>query len=209
MPGGRNLALHLDTHSGARSAPARIRTLTLPSIMSRKPRPTNSKNPVMRFLALCVAYWAGALFVLSRIPAVERFGIAITVATVEKAFQLTGQEVRRAGDSIFAGGQGVSIVADCSPHVPYLIFAAVVLAFPSGWRQRVLGLVFGAIVIHLFNTLRILALIQILIWRPDWFDFAHVYLWQTGTVLVLFATFALWLRWIGPAMPARKPAVAS
>ena len=51
-----------------------------------KPRPTNSKSPVLRFLALCVAYWGVALFVLSRFPGVERFGIAITVATVEKAF---------------------------------------------------------------------------------------------------------------------------
>ena len=175
--------------------------------MSRKPK-TNSRSPVLRFLALCVAYWGVALLVLSRFPGVERFGIAITVATIEKAFQLTRQEVRRVGDSIYAGGQGVSIVSDCSPHIPYLIFAAVVLAFPSGWRQRALGLLFGAIVIHLFNTVRIIALIQILIWRPAWFDFAHVYLWQTGTVLVLFATFALWLRWIGPAAPARKPAAA-
>lgn len=176
--------------------------------MSRKPRPTNSRTPVLRFLTLCVAYWGGALLVLSRFPSVERFGIAITVATVESAFRLTGQEVRRFGDSIYAGGQGVNIVSDCSPHVPFLIFAAVVLAFPSGWRQRVLGLLFGAIVIHVFNTVRILALIQILLWRPAWFDFAHVYLWQTGTVLVLFATFALWLRWIGPAASARKPATA-
>jgi hypothetical protein len=30
-------------------------------------------------------------------------------------------------------------------------------------------------------------------------------LWQTGTVLVVFATFALWLRWLS-APPARATA---
>lgn len=154
------------------------------------------------FLARCIAYWIAAFVVIARVPAVERFGIDITLATVSWLFRIMGQSVVRAGDSIFAGGQGVSIVSDCSPHVPFLIFAAVVLAFPSSWRKRALGLVFGAIVIHFFNTARIMALIQILIWRPGWFDFVHVYLWQTGTVLVLLVTFVLWLRWIGPRASA-------
>ena len=37
-------------------------------------------------------------------------------------------------------------------------------------------------------------MIRILEWRPAWFEFTHVYLWQTGTILVVFLTFALWLR---------------
>ena len=81
--------------------------------------------------------------------------------------------------------------------MPYFIYADVVLAFPAPFRRRVEGLVAGALVITLFNTLRIMALIGILAWRRNWFEFAHVYLWQTGTVLVVFATFALWLRSIG------------
>ena len=56
------------------------------------------------------------------------------------------------------------------------------------------ALLLGALVIHVFNTLRILTLIWVLAWRASWFDFAHVYLWQTGTVLIVFLTFALWLR---------------
>lgn len=177
--------------------------------MSRKSREREKgprRAPVLRFLALCIVYWAAALFVLGRVPAVERAGIDVTVVTVEGAFRLAGQNVTRVGDSLFAGGQGVSIVSDCSPHIPYLIFAGVVLAFPSSWRRRALGLLVGAVVIHVFNTVRILALIQVLIWRPAWFEFAHVYLWQTGTVLVLFATFALWLRLFGNRPPAAATA---
>ena len=57
--------------------------------------------------------------------------------------------------------------------------------------------------IHLFNTLRIITLIWILRFRQSWFEFAHVYLWQTGTVLMVFATFALWMRTLPPR---REPA---
>lgn len=175
--------------------------------MSRTRKQAEHQNgPIIRFLALCVVYWSVALAILSRLPAIERFGIDVTVWTIAKAFALMGQKVQRIGDAIYAGGQGVNIVADCSPHVPYLIFAAVVLAFPSSWRQRVLGLLFGAVVIHVFNTVRIVALIQILMWKAAWFEFTHVYLWQTGTVLVLFATFALWLKWLGTT---RRPSPAT
>ena len=163
---------------------------------------------VVGFLVRCILYWGIGLFLVSRVPAIESTGIEITVATVEKAFAWTGQTVARTGNSLMAGSASVSIVGDCSPHIPYLIFAAVVLAFPSTWRQRGIVLVAGAILIHVFNTLRSIALIAILIWKETWFDFAHVYLWQTGTVLVLFAAFALWLKFVGPRgpQPVRNPA---
>jgi exosortase/archaeosortase family protein len=87
--------------------------------------------------------------------------------------------------------------------MPFLIFAGVVLAFPSTWRQRLVGLLFGALVIHAFNTLRIITLIWVLAWKSSWFQFAHVYLWQTGTILIVFLTFALWIRTVSPrARPA-------
>jgi exosortase/archaeosortase family protein len=156
------------------------------------------------FLVRCFVYWGVALFLISRVPAIERAGIDLTVATIEKLFEWTGQAITRQGNALFGAGAAVEIVADCSPHVPYFIFAAVVLAFPSSWTQRLIGLVAGAVLIHVFNTVRILALMWVLAWRREWFEFAHVYLWQTGTILVLFAAFALWLRLVS----ARRPAPA-
>lgn len=156
---------------------------------------------MLGFLGRCLLYWTIALVLVSRVPAIEEAGIRTTVATVERVFSWTGREVHRVGNALMAGAASVEIVADCSPHIPYLIFAAVVLAFPSSWRQRLFGLAFGAVVIHLFNTARILALMWVLIVRREWFEFAHVYLWQTGTILVLFGTFALWLRMMGRRTP--------
>jgi hypothetical protein len=59
------------------------------------------------------------------------------------------------------------------------------------------GLALGAVAIHLFNTARILALYAVLAVRPGLFEFAHVYLWQIGTIVAVLAAFALWLAWIG------------
>jgi len=110
-----------------------------------------------------------------------------------------GPGIQRKGNWLVGPRGSVSIVNDCSPHVAFLLFAAVVVAFPAGWRARLAGMALGALLIHLFNTTRILALMEIQNSKPEWFDFAHTYLWQTGTVIALFACFALWLRWFVPS----------
>ena len=58
-----------------------------------------------------------------------------------------------------------------------------------------MGLGLGALVIHVFNAIRILALIGVLARSPALFELAHIYLWQIGTIVVVIAAFALWLPW--------------
>lgn len=157
-----------------------------------------ARKAMIGFLVRCLAYWGIALALVSRVPAVDSAGVSLTVRTLQLVLGLFHLPVQQEGSALFVLGTSVQIVSDCSPHTAFLIFAAVVLAFPATWRQRLTGLLVGAVVIHLFNTLRILALIAILAWKRDWFEFAHVYLWQTGTVIAVFATFALWLRWTAP-----------
>lgn len=167
--------------------------------MTRKPQRTTGspRKPVVLFLVRCLVYWAAALLLVSRVPAIEEGGIELTLRTLQFAYGAFGQQVHRTGSALYAGGASVEIVSDCSPHMAFLIFAAVVLAFPASWRQRLLGLVLGAAVIHAFNTIRILTLIWVLAVKRSWFDFIHVYLWQTGTILIVFVTFAIWIALLG------------
>jgi len=161
----------------------------------------SARRTVLAFLIRCFVYWGAALAVVTRFPWVEETGVRGTLATLQAVLRVFHVPVERFGSALYVAHTSVEIVSDCSPHMPYLIYAAVVLAFPASWRARLVGLVAGAAIIHLFNTVRILALIGILSWHREWFDFAHVYLWQTGTVIVVFVTFALWLRWISTAPP--------
>jgi exosortase/archaeosortase family protein len=158
-----------------------------------------SRSPLAtgRILLACAAFWAAALWLVSRFPAIEAFGIRATVLSVRAGLGLVGLHVDQTGRVLRASQSAIEITPDCSPHFPYLIFAGVVLASPATWRQRSVGLVLGAVVIHLFNTARILALFAVLAARPTLFEFAHVYLWQIGTIVTVLGAFALWLAWIG------------
>jgi exosortase/archaeosortase family protein len=158
----------------------------------------SARRVMIGFLLRCLAYWGVALLLVGWIPAVEVTGIDLTVRTLQAVYGLLGMPVERFGSAVYVAGTSVAIVSDCSPHMPYLMFAAVVLAFPAPWQRRLWGVAAGAVLIHAFNTLRIVALIGVLAWKRPWFEFVHVYLFQTGTVLVVFATFALWLKTLTP-----------
>ena len=117
-------------------------------------------------------------------------------------FTLAGFQVMQVGHLLTVRGTGFEIAPDCSPHLPFLVFAGGVLAIPATAFQRGVGLALGAIGIHAFNTVRILALFAIAAQHRAWFDFAHVYLWQVGTIVAVLGAFVTWLAWID--RPARQ-----
>ena len=99
-------------------------------------------------------------------------------------------------------GFGVAIEAGCNAVEACIVLAAAILAFPSPWRHKMLGLVMGMIVVQAFNILRIISLFYLGQWRMDAFEFAHLYLWQG---LIMLDVLVVWLIWIR-AMPVESPA---
>jgi exosortase/archaeosortase family protein len=162
---------------------------------------SRSAAPRWPALAACVAYWAAALLLVGRFPQVEAAGIRVTLLSVRAVLVGLGRHVEAIGDALSVGAVSLHIGSDCSPHLPYLIFAGGVLALPATWRQRAIGLLAGAVAIHVFNVTRILTLFAVRAARPEWFDFVHVYLWQVGTIVAVVAAFLSWLAWT--ARPAR------
>jgi len=101
-----------------------------------------------------------------------------------------------------ANGFGVVIEAGCNAVEACIVLAAAILAFPSPWRHKILGLVMGMIVVQAFNILRIISLFYLGQWRMDAFEFAHLYLWQG---LIMLDVLVVWLIWIR-TMPVESTA---
>ena len=81
-------------------------------------------------------------------------------------------------------------------HVTILLWAAV-LAFPAPWMQKAKGLAAGTAAIHLVNLLRFISLFYVGQYSRAWFDFAHLYLWESLMMLdtlVIFWTWAYFVR---------------
>lgn len=159
------------------------------------------RHPAARFVLLAVAL-AGLLYgviyfpyrsdnaVVAVLSAYLR-GIASTAAAVISLFDHTA----RARGTTIEGRFPLQIVLDCSAADAQALLLAAVLAFPAGWRQKLIGALGGVAGLNLVNLARIVALYFIGIRWPGAFHFLHEEVIQIVLVLVAAGGFALWARW--------------
>jgi exosortase/archaeosortase family protein len=149
---------------------------------------------VLGFLARFAGGWIATLLLLTFFPGIDRWAVERTVSSllfVTRTFGLASDAV---AGSMRIAGVPVEIVPDCTPLMPIAALWIAIAAFPAAWRWKLWGLTAGGLALWLYNMARILALIPVLAHQPKLFEFIHVYLWQTVTLLVVFALFMLWLR---------------
>jgi exosortase/archaeosortase family protein len=176
-----------------RGAPATGAAASAPA-EGRKPPRRAEVRAVLGFLARFAGGWFSILLLLAFVPAIEHWAVRNTISSLLFITRLFRLGSSAGGESISIGGVSIEIVPDCTPLMPTAALWIAIAAFPAPWRWRLAGLATGALVLWLYNLARILALIPVLAYRPQFFDFIHVYLWQTVTLLVVFALFLLWLR---------------
>ena len=92
-----------------------------------------------------------------------------------------------------ASGIGVSIEPGCNGIEAVIILTAAVLAYPSSWLMKGIGIVLGFFAIQAVNVLRVITLFYLAAWNKEVFEFAHLYLWQ---VLIMLDVLIVWLVWV-------------
>jgi len=87
------------------------------------------------------------------------------------------------------------VVPDCGAIPTMVIFVAAVLAFPTRWWKKLLGVMLGVPFLYGINTLRLSVLAVIGAWDHGGaiFKFAHEYVWQG--VYIIFVVL-VWLAWV-------------
>ena len=111
-------------------------------------------------------------------------------------------------------GFAVTIEAGCNGVEAMLVLLAGIVAFPAPWKYKLAGLAIGAVAIQALNLVRIVSLFYIGQWDAQWFEWAHLYIWQS---LIMLDALIVWLLWIRalppptppPAPPAEPPAAPS
>ncbi|HVT19259.1 MAG TPA: exosortase H [Thermoanaerobaculia bacterium] len=178
-----------------------------------RPEPAHAPLPFWRrnrgevtFLVLFLAL-LGAGFTLISLNwvndhLIEPFtgGIARTSGA---ALNLLGQHVSMQGTVIRNARFAVNIRNGCNGVEAMLIFLSAVLAFPSPWVSRAVGLALGIVAIQAVNLVRVVALFLTGVYFPKLFATSHTVIWQT--LVILFAVL-LWLFWAHRFATRREPA---
>ena len=156
---------------------------------------------VFRFFALFVLL-VTALFAAQLTPTVqESFVLPFTSAIAwfsATLMQAWDGQVMAQGKLIWdaASGFAVSIEAGCNGVEAGIVLTAAMLAFPSTWREKLIGIAAGMFTVQALNLLRIVTLFYLGQWNKTWFEWAHLYLWQALIMLDVLAVFLFWLRWL-------------
>lgn len=95
-----------------------------------------------------------------------------------------------------ANGFAVSIERGCNGIEAIIILVAALAAFPSTWKQKLVGFAVGFVAIQLLNLVRIISLFYMGQWSMIWFEWFHLYLWQALIIIDALVVWLLWLRWI-------------
>ena len=101
-------------------------------------------------------------------------------------------------------GFAVSVEAGCNGIEAAIILIAAMLAFPSRWKHRAIGILAGLLAVQLLNVVRVVSLFYLGQWSAAAFQWAHSYLWQA---LIMLDVLVVWLVWIR-TMP-RPPVVTA
>jgi len=88
----------------------------------------------------------------------------------------------------------VSIQPGCNGIEAMICLTAAIIAFPASWKSKLYGLFFGFIAIQALNIVRIISLFYLLQWNKEWFEWAHLYLWQALIILDALIVFIIWVR---------------
>ena len=97
------------------------------------------------------------------------------------------------GATLTHDGFSVQVIAECTGLFEAVILVSAVLAYKATWRERAVGILLGVSVLYLLNIIRIGFLLLVGRYAPQYFDFAHIYFWQS--LLIVYIT-AIWLCWI-------------
>jgi exosortase family protein XrtM len=102
------------------------------------------------------------------------------------------EQVLAQQNHLLSAKANLEIVRGCDGAGVLFLVVSAIIAFPSTWRRKLIGLLLGIGLIYLLNLLRISILYFVIAYRPDWFQLIHVYLAPTLMVLVGCCYFAWW-----------------
>lgn len=171
--------------------------------------PNRSLRPVTRFLILFPLLIV-VLFTLELYPPIERtvihpftevladVSVALVVPFDDDAYAV-GREIRSRST-----GKAISIERGCNGVEAVIVLIAALVAFPSGWRQKAVGLVLGFLAIQALNLVRIVSLYYLNQWSVVAFEWFHQYIWQALIILDALLVWLVWLRWIGRRQTPRS-----
>jgi len=155
------------------------------------------QNPFNRFVMLFLLYLGVVSYLFPKL----RFGVPEVMEVTSEFAALVvywmllpfSSNLLHIDAIVSLGNFSVSVIDECTGIYEILIYMAAVFAYPTGLRDKGLGLLMGIPLLYAMNILRILMLLVVGSLFPTSFEFMHIYFWQATLVIMVSA---VWLAWV-------------
>lgn len=157
---------------------------------------------VFALLFLAIFATLASLYHASRGTVVER--LLIDVVTVKPSAALIGfltpsEQVVARGHLLVSPNARLSVLNGCEGIETILLLAAAILAYRAPWRQKVIGVLLGTLVIYALNQVRIVSLFYAFHYDREIFNALHGYV-APVILIILGGLYFLW--WLSRLTPS-------
>ena len=159
--------------------------------------PLRSYKKEIRFLVLFVFLLAFLNFVyfLFGGTSVEEFVLSTMTAKPALAiinFLTPAEQTVLVGTQLSSPNVNFEIVRGCEGMEGMLLMVSAMCAFSIAWRDKIKGILCGVGFIYVFNLLRIVGLYYMMRYYVGGFYFAHLFVGQSITIIMVSVFFVLW-----------------
>ncbi len=106
---------------------------------------------------------------------------------------LLGLSTRVSGRIVSMPNFAIEVVGECTGLYEMLIFLAAMIAYPAGWKKKLIGAALGIPLLYVINVVRMVFITVVGNWSPQTFDFMHMYFWQVAMILIIVSVWVLWI----------------
>ena len=117
-----------------------------------------------------------------------------TAAMLGFSLQALGIHPTVHGVFVSADSFSVKVITECSAIFISILFFSFVLAYPTSWKKKAIGLSFGIPILFAVNILRLVVVFVTGMIHPDFFEYMHLYFGQIIMIVLVFSVCMIWLR---------------
>ncbi|MEW6586216.1 MAG: archaeosortase/exosortase family protein [Nitrospirota bacterium] len=159
---------------------------------------TSPRFKIRRFIFIYLAMM-GAFSLIIGLTAVRKvidinglYTEAIVVIT-SKFLNILNMPATYYGSVINLPAIALDLKFGCNGLEAVMIYSIAVIAFPSSWKKRLVGILTGFLFIQFINILRIVGLAYTGIHHKSLFDYMHIYVAQGIMIAIALGIFFLYL----------------
>ncbi len=157
---------------------------------------TEAVKFVIKFVSIIIAFYT-AYYLLSAGESQFMSSLkSITASITAAVLSLFGINTSVTGALISVDGFSLEIIDECTAIFSSIVYSACVIAYPTSWRKRCIGIAIGIPSLYALNITRLVILTMVGIHSLSAFDFLHVYLWQASFIIFVVLMFMLWLMFV-------------